>query len=301
MPSHSGAFGGVGLAGGSFAVGVAYVSKWYPKAQQGTALGIFGMGNVGSSITSFGAPFLLLALDWQGTAQVYAVVLAVAAVIFFLLSKDDPALAERRASGQKPRSTLLELEPLKKLQVWRFALYYFFVFGAFVALALWLPQYLIKVYGDDIKTAGMVAAMFSLPASVFRAYGGHLSDRYGARRVMYWTFLVGVAATFVLSYPPTEYLVKTVNGTVAFHLEMGLVPFTVVVFVLGFFMALGKAAVYKHIPVYYPNNVDAVGGLVEKIAHGSLSLARFCSCALRTFPLAASGSAGRTMRVVGCL
>ena len=32
------------------------------------------------------------------------------------------------------------------------------MFGAFVALSLWLPQYLIKVYGVDIKTAGMVAA-----------------------------------------------------------------------------------------------------------------------------------------------
>ena len=168
-------------------------------------------------------------------------------------------------TNEKPSSAWLELEPLKNIQVWRFALYYFFVFGAFVALALWLPQYLIKVYGVDIKTAGMVAAMFSLPASVFRAYGGHLSDRFGARRVMYWTFLVGVAATFVLSYPPTDYLVKTVNGTVGFHLEMGLVPFTVTVFVLGFFMALGKAAVYKHIPVYYPNNVGAVGGLVGMI------------------------------------
>ena len=84
--------------------------------------------------------------------------------------------------NEKPTSAWLELEPLKNIQVWRFALYYFFVFGAFVALSLWLPQYLIKVYGVDIKTAGMMAAMFSLPASVFRAYGGHLSDRYGARR-----------------------------------------------------------------------------------------------------------------------
>ena len=115
------------------------------------------------------------------------------------------------------------------------------MFGAFVALALWLPQYLINVYGVDIKTAGMVAAMFSLPASVFRAYGGHLSDRYGARRVMYWTFLVGVACTFVLSYPPTDYIVKhDQRPRSRFHLEMGVVPFTVIVFVLGFFMALGQ-------------------------------------------------------------
>ena len=58
----------------------------------------------------------------------------------------------------------------------------------------------------------MIAAAFSFPASVFRAYGGHLSDRYGARRVMYWTFLVAVACTFVLSYPPTDYIVRTISG-----------------------------------------------------------------------------------------
>ncbi|MBA8775285.1 MFS transporter, partial [Staphylococcus schleiferi subsp. coagulans] len=136
---------------------------------------------------------------------------------------------------------------------------------AFVALALWLPQYLINVYGLDIKTAGMIAAFFSVPASLFRAYGGHLSDVYGARRVLYWTFLVGIAATFVLSYPPADYVVHGTNGPIAFHMEMGLVGFTVSVFVLGFFMALGKAAVYKHIPVYYPDHVGSVGGLVGMI------------------------------------
>jgi NNP family nitrate/nitrite transporter-like MFS transporter len=132
-------------------------------------------------------------------------------------------------------------------------------------LSLWLPQYLINVYGVDIKTAGMIAAAFSFPASVFRAYGGHLSDRYGARTIMYWTFLVAIACTFVLSYPPSDYIVRTTSGPRTFHLEMAVVPFTVIVFVLGFFMALGKAAVYKHIPVYYPKNVGAVGGLVGMI------------------------------------
>ena len=84
------------------------------------------------------------------------------------------------------------LEPLKNIQVWRFSLYYFFVFGAFVALALWLPRYLIGVYGLDITTAGMIGAAYSVPASLFRVYGGVLSDKYGARRVMYWTFGVSV-------------------------------------------------------------------------------------------------------------
>ena len=88
-----------------------------------------------------------------------------------------------------------QFAPLKNLQVWRFSLYYFFVFGAFVALALWLPHYLIDVYGVDVKTAGMAAASFSLSASLFRAYGGHLSDKFGARAVMYWTFGVQPASS----------------------------------------------------------------------------------------------------------
>ncbi len=256
---------GVGIAGGSFAVGVAYVSRWYPTEKQGTALGIFGAGNVGAAVTKFLAPFVLVAYGWQVTAQVWAAGIAIMAVVYWFTTNDDPVLRERRTRHEQPVSIWRELEPLKNVQVWRFSLYYFFVFGAFVALALWLPQYLINVYGLDITRAGMIAAFFSIPASIFRAYGGHLSDRYGARRVMYWTFLVAVVCTFVLSYPPTDYVVYTVNGPRAFHLEMGVVPFTVTVFVLGFFMALGKAAVYKHIPVYYPKNVGSVGGLVGMI------------------------------------
>ncbi len=255
----------VGVAGGSFAVGVAYVSRFYPAGKQGTALGIFGAGNVGAAVTKLLAPFVMVAFGWQAVAEVWAAALAVMAVIFWVFSEEDPVMRERRARGEKPKSMWLEFAPLKNIQVWRFSLYYFFVFGAFVALALWLPQYLINVYGVDLKAAGMIAAMFSIPASIFRAYGGHLSDRYGARRVMYWSLLVGVACTFLLSYPPTDYVVRTVTGSVSFHLEMGVVPFTVTVFVLGFFMALGKAAVFRHIPVYYPNNVGVVGGLVGMI------------------------------------
>jgi len=256
---------GVGLAGGSFAVGIAYISKWYPSEKQGTALGIFGVGNFGAAATSFGAPFLLVAFGWQQTAQIYSVVLAIVAVIFFFVTKEDPATLARRRAGRKANSTLMELEPLRNIQVWRFALYYFFVFGAFVALALWLPRYLIGVYGLDIRTAGILAAFYSVPASIFRAYGGHLSDKYGARIVMYATFAVSALCTFMLSYPHTDYIIHGINGDITFSTQMALIPFVITVFVLGFFMSLGKAAVYKHIPVYYPNNVGSVGGLVGMI------------------------------------
>jgi NNP family nitrate/nitrite transporter-like MFS transporter len=253
---------GVGIAGGSFAVGIAYVSKWYPKEQQGTALGIFGAGNVGAAVTKFIAPFIMVAYGWKAVANIWAIAIAVMAVVFWLMTRDDPQLEARRKSGAKPEPLSAMLEPLKNIQVWRFSLYYFFVFGAFVALALWLPRYLIGVYGLDITTAGMIGALYSVPASLFRVYGGVLSDKYGARRVMYWTFGVSVAACFLLSYPPTEYIVQGIRGPMSFRLETGLVAFTVIVFVLGFFMSLGKAAVYKHIPVYYPNHVGSVGGVV---------------------------------------
>jgi NNP family nitrate/nitrite transporter-like MFS transporter len=181
------------------------------------------------------------------------------------MTEDDPTLQQRRKSGVKAEPFLKQLEPLKNIQVWRFSLYYFFVFGAFVALALWLPRYLIGVYGLDIQTAGLIGACYSIPASIFRVLGGVLSDKYGARRVMYWTFIASVICTFILSYPATEYVVHGVKENIRFELALGVVPFTVVVFALGFFMSLGKAAVYKHIPVYYPDRVGSVGGVVGMI------------------------------------
>ena len=256
---------GVGLAGGSFAVGIAFVSRWYDRERQGTALGVFGIGNVGAAVTNFGAPFLLLAVGWERAAQVYAVVLLATAAAFFLTTKEDPVTARRRAAGEKPRSALLQLEPLRQLQVWRFSLYYFFVFGAFVALALWLPRYYVGVYELDVRTAGMLAAAYALPGSVFRALGGYLSDRIGARQVMYWTFLVSVLVCFLLSYPSTDYLVQGVEGAIAFNITISLPVFVALTVVLGFVMSLGKAAVYKHIPVYYPDHVGSVGGLVGMI------------------------------------
>ncbi|MCO5095370.1 MAG: MFS transporter [Xanthomonadaceae bacterium] len=253
---------GVGIAGGAFSVGVAYVSRWFPASRQGLALGIFGAGNVGAAVTKLLAPMVMVALGWQAVAQYWAIGLAVMAVIFWFTTSDDPEQEQRRREGAKPPSLASMLEPLKNVQVWRFSLYYFFVFGGFVALSLWLPRYLIGVYGMDIRTAGMVAAAYSIPASLFRVYGGVLSDKFGARRVMYWTFGVSIACCFLLAYPPTDYVIHGIEGPIRFTLSTGVTGFIVLVFVLGFFMSLGKAAVYKHIPVYYPKHVGAVGGIV---------------------------------------
>ena len=72
---------GLGMAGGGFAVGIAYVSKWYPQERQGSALGFFGMGNVGAAVTKFVAPWIMVAMGWQAVALIWASVLAVTAVL----------------------------------------------------------------------------------------------------------------------------------------------------------------------------------------------------------------------------
>ena len=255
---------GLGLAGGSFAVGIAYVSSWYPDHKQGTALGIFGAGNVGAAVTNFGAPILLVAMggQWRSVVYVYASILAATAVLFFLFSKTDPAHSGEK---QQARPFKEQLKPLKHLIVWRFSLYYFFVFGGYVALALWLPRYYVGAYGLELGTAGMLAAAYALPGAIFRALGGWLSDKFGARTIMYWTFIVTLIASVIMSYPATDYTVAGINGPISFNITIPLWLFVTMTIVLGFFMSLGKAAVYKHIPHYFPENVGSVGGIVGLI------------------------------------
>jgi NNP family nitrate/nitrite transporter-like MFS transporter len=165
----------------------------------------------------------------------------------------------------------MQLEPLKDLQVWRFATYYFFVFGAFVAFASFLPRYYVGAYEVSLAAAGVFAGMYSLPGSIFRALGGWMSDVWGARFVMYLTFIVSLVVLFIMSYPETTYIVQGIphaDGTpnlIEFSFGIPLYLFVFLTVILGFVMSLGKAAVYKHIPVYYPHHVGAVGGLVGMI------------------------------------
>jgi len=207
----------------------------------------------------------MLAYGWQGVARLWALILLCTAAVFWLGSAEDPKQTARRAAGEPAALLKRQVEPLRRLQVWRFGLYYFFAFGGYVALTVWLPRYLIGVYSLDIRMAAAIAVAFSLPAGLLRVLGGVLSDRYGARTVMYWSFIGSLFCTFILSYPATDYTVHGLHGELRFTIATGLPVFIIMLMALGFFMALGKAAVFKHIPVYYPDQVGVVGGAVGAI------------------------------------
>lgn len=194
---------GFGLSGASFAVGIAFTSVWFSKERQGTALGIFGAGNAGTAITSMGAPLLLKKLTlvgsniegWRAAPKIYAAALMMMAVLFFVFT------TEKKTEHAAGRSLGQMLSPLKHLRVWRFGFYYFLVFGCFVALAQWLIPYYVGVYGMSLAMAGLLAATFSLPVGFIRAFGGWLSDKVGARSVMYYAFGLSFLACAALMVP----------------------------------------------------------------------------------------------------
>jgi NNP family nitrate/nitrite transporter-like MFS transporter len=136
------------------------------------------------------------------------------------------------------------------------------VFGGYVALALWMTKYYVSEYGFDMKLAALLAACFSLPGGVLRALGGWISDKYGAYKVTWSVMWVCWVAFFLLSYPQTSMVVKTVTGDMTLHIGLNPLMFTVILFVVGVAMAVGKASVFKFISDDFQHNIGAVSGVV---------------------------------------
>lgn len=322
---------GFGLAGVSFSIGIAYTSVWYPSEWQGRALGIFGVGNAGAAITTLCAPTLLNYLTnngqnlegWRQLPIIYAVAMIVMGIIFLLV-------AENKKPKSYAKSFKEMMTPLNNMRVWRFGLYYFLVFGCFVAFSQWLVPYFVNVYYLSLVTAGILAASFSLPSGVLRALGGWMSDKWGARVVMYWVLGGSVLISAALIAPKMDVFTPgkgvmakragvvaqvmsdrvKINGNVyhfspkskrepimkeAHHFwpqksvwqepvvkagdpvvkkqllikgrthiffQANIWIFATLVILIGSIWGIGKAAVYKHIPTYFPEEVGVVGGMV---------------------------------------
>lgn len=240
----------VGIAGNGFSIGSAWTAAWYPPKQQGFAMGLFGAGNVGASVTKLIGPTIIALVPasgylagwipggWRFVPFLYGILLLITAFAVLLFA---PSPDRRPASGRSVREML---QPLKEVRVWRFSLYYVVVFGAYVALSAWLPKYFVSVYDVPLGTAALLTTPFIFTSSLLRPFGGWLSDKFGPRRVTTAVFLFGGLCSLLLFLP------------------LEITGFTILVTLLGVAQGIGKASTIKYVPVFYPKDVGAVVGLV---------------------------------------
>ena len=229
-----GFFGGISLA--SFSIGVGFVSRWYPPARQGAALGIYGAGNIGQSLAAYGSPKLASALGYQWGFWTFALALGVWVLFFAVLARDAQSTA-------KPAPLKELLVPLRQRESWILSLFYFLTFGGFVAMSVYLPIFLTQGFGLTPQDAGLRTAGFVVLATVVRPLGGILADRIGGLRVLLWVFPL----TFVMGL------------LLAYH---SMVSFTVGALGMAAAIGIGNGAVFKLVPDYFPNSVGTVTGLV---------------------------------------
>jgi NNP family nitrate/nitrite transporter-like MFS transporter len=230
----------LGFAGASFAVGVPFVNRWYAPERQGAALGIYGMGMIGSVLAGFTGPKMVKAWGLAAPFWIATVVVAVTALAFVLLARDAAAPAASRPSMPATLRVFRESG-----RAWALTLFYFLAFGGFVAMFLYLPKLLTGVHELTKPEAGARAAGFALLVVLARPVGGIISDRIGAERVLRWSF----AATALLAL-----------GLALGYSDMAAL--TACCLAMAVFLGLGTGGVFKLVPDWFPTQVGAVTGVV---------------------------------------
>jgi len=227
----------LGMAGSSFAVGVGFVSRWFPPEKQGGALGVYGLGNIGQSAAVFLGPVLAVAVGWQNIFRGMTALLVIWGVAFFLLARNSPKTI--RPAGLGAMLQLLSRERLS----WVLSLFYFLTFGGFVAFSIYLPVLLKDQFGLKPADAGFRTAGFVVLATLARPLGGWLSDKIGGARVLHVVFVGIIPFALLMSWP-------------------SMLPFTVGALGCAFLLGNGNGAVFKLVPQYFPKEVGTVTGLV---------------------------------------
>jgi NNP family nitrate/nitrite transporter-like MFS transporter len=232
----------LGAAGASFAVGVPFVNRWFTPDKQGLALGIYGMGNIGTAVAAFSMPGLVGAFQGRaGAFWFYLVPVLLLAVLFWLLARDAPGMVKPKSLGDS--LVLLRTEP----RVWLFSLFYFLTFGGFVAFANYLPKLLVDWFQLDKGDAGLRAAGFTVLATLARPVGGWLADKVGGNTVLRIVFAAGPLGALALAW-------------LAGAPDMLLA--TIIFLITAAGLGLGNGAVFKLVAQYYPKNTGLVTGIV---------------------------------------
>ncbi|TLD42382.1 MAG: Nitrate/nitrite transporter NarK family [Candidatus Jettenia ecosi] len=229
-----------GLIGSSFAVGIPHVSEWYPKKKQGLALGVYGVGNAGTAISGFGAPFIAESLGWHKAFIIYAIPLLLMAFVYWFFTSNAPRPANVKVPTLREKLKVYKSSGL----AWVFCLIYFMFFGFFVCFSIWLPSYLIDFYGISPVKAGSYTSIFVFLSSFTRILGGYLGDKFNGRKLT-------IALTLVV-----------LVITVFLNLNVSLVTSLVVFYIMGTCLGIGNGVVYKLVAENFPKDTGSVGGLV---------------------------------------
>jgi MFS transporter, NNP family, nitrate/nitrite transporter len=227
----------LGMAGSSFAVGVGFVSPWFPKERQGAALGVYGIGNAGQSLVVFLGPLIAARFGWESVFRGVSALLFLWAIVFVSVARNAPVATQRKTMSDM--LAVLERERLS----WVLSAFYFLTFGGFVAFSIYLPVLLRQEFELTATDAGFRAAGFVLLATGMRPLGGWLSDRIGGARVLSIAFFGVAPFALLLAWP-------------------SMVPFTVGALGCAALLGAGNGAVFKLVPQYFPEETGTVTGLV---------------------------------------
>lgn len=228
----------LGIGGAVFSVGVTSLPKYYPKERHGLVNGVYGLGNLGTAVSTFSAPLVAAQLGWAMTVKLYLVLLLVFAALNFIFGdRKEP----------KVRTSLMEQIKgvYKNEKLWLFSLLYFITFGSFVAFTVYLPNFLVTNFELGKVDAGMRTAGFIALATFMRPVGGWLADRYNSHKLLIGVFSAFTVAAMVLAFSPTFTL------------------YTVGCLVIAIAAGTGNGVIFKLVPQYFNKQAGIVNGIVS--------------------------------------
>ncbi|MCQ6275248.1 NarK/NasA family nitrate transporter [Bacillus sp. V3B] len=231
----------IGMAGTTFAISIAYVSRWFPSEKQGLVLGIAGMGNLGSAVANFLIPTIYSSYGLEWVFWSFAFAMGIMTIIFWIGTKEVQKISETK--------TLKEaLSVLKYKATWILSVFYCLTFGGFVTFSIYLPTLLYDLFQMTAVSAGIITALFVVIATFVRPVGGYLSDHFGAKRVL----------TFVFS--------GVLLGGLSIALTLGnLTFFSISCMIIGIMLGIGNGAVFKMVPEVSSENIGSVTGIVGAV------------------------------------
>lgn len=228
----------IGLGGAVFSVGVTSIPKYYPKEKHGFANGIYGMGNLGTAVSSFLAPPIAGAIGWQHTVQLYVLVMALFAILMFVFG-----------DKQEPKVKVPMLKQTKQVannyKLYYFSFWYFITFGAFVAFGLFLPNFLVGHFEIDKVDAGIRTGVFIAIATILRPIGGMLGDKFNALNMLKIFFGIMIAGALILA------------------LSNHIMLFTIGCLTISVSAGIGNGLIFKLVPTYFSKEAGVVNGIVS--------------------------------------